>query len=575
MRLTTSVLAVLAALTLTACKSDEEQAREILAAALQDYAVMQDQAAPTQDRLTAGQSVSAALDRIVAEFGTTDLGLEIAAGGTVGQITTTDLRQQISALQDLRAFERCDQEPTPVCVVDRLAAALGFDDRAQLFERVEPDASLLMAMAIGDTATSAAVEDDVRDEALKAFILAMSPEGSLDPRLVTGMFEDLREDSQDMAAGMAAYRVVSGNGNDTLRDIASRTATGQSLLQVFDKDATVADRFAELDGLEDQDRLNGSALQDAGNILSAFGQLENEELWLGFAMQKHPMDEIIAFMSEEQDGDIDYFQNVFGAEAANTYAKRVIADPGSDARALSLALMSAASLMPEADLRQTVADLDGREVMTWDNIRLFDPLVALGYLGDRALFDSVLEKLTTPENRASLEPAWDTGVQLAQGTVADAAMQDDRLFRSAVRVGSLRGTADQMQAFLGDAATKVADVAEDFGGPTSRVDVVSAARDCGMLLVLQQMGATYDDFDRNFGSCDETRLGKGIADLSDAEFAVYLSYAQDIFDVDGLEPLRAAARTAPARAFALVQQIEDREQRVFLTAYLAMALAQG
>ncbi|WP_333713887.1 hypothetical protein [Yoonia sp.] len=574
MRLTTSVLALVAALTLAACQSEEEQAREILADALQDYAVMQDRTNPTEARLTAGHSVADALARIVAEFGTTDLGLEIAAGGTVGQITTEDLRRQISALEDLRAFERCDEEPTPACVVDRLVADLGYKDRAELFDRVEPDSTLMMAMALGDTQTGIEAHNRVRDQGLKAFLLAMAPEASLDPRLVTAMFDDLRTDGQDMAATMAAYRIVSGDDQEILRDIAGRSRRGQFLLQVFDKEATFSERMEEFNAPSNREALNWSAMRGAGRMLNAFGLIESDELWPDFAKLKHSMDQIATGMADEWGDDLDYFEDVFGAEAATMLAKHVIADPEADARVLSLALMSAAKLMSEADLQQAVADLEGREVMTWDNIRVFDPLISVSFFGDRALFESVRDTLTPPTIWDDLEGTWETGTQLAAGTVSEAALQDESIFRSAVRVGSMRATPDQMLAFLGDAASKAADVAENFDRPTSRVDVISAARDCGMPMILQQIGATSDDFQTFVESCDAERLGKGIADFTDEEFGIYLGYAEDILDTERLAPLVASVSTAPARGFAMLGSLSDTDTRIFASAAFAMLLAQ-
>jgi hypothetical protein len=132
-RMAKGLIAGAVMLALAGCKSDDDVARELLANALQQYSVVQNEALPTADRLVAGREVVAVLDRIVADYGTTDLGLQIAAGGNFGAVSRRDLADQIIDLEMMRENELCDEQPTAGCIVRQLAVDIGLGDPQALF----------------------------------------------------------------------------------------------------------------------------------------------------------------------------------------------------------------------------------------------------------------------------------------------------------------------------------------------------------------------------------------------------------------------------------------------------------
>jgi hypothetical protein len=573
MRFTSSLVAIMAMVTLSGCQSDEEQAREILADALQDYAVMQDETVVTQERLIAGNSVSDALGRIVEEFGTTDLGLEIAAGGTVGQITTVNLRQQIATLEDLYAFEGCDEEPTASCVVDRFVAEFNLDDRQELFEQADPTPALLMAMATGETEAAASLFRDSPHEEINAFALAYAPTSALNANIIDAGFESFRGDGGGITATMAAYRVLMGEDEVLLREMADQADEGRALLQVFDKDADLSDRLAEIETLSEADNLNWNTLRTAGNILNAFGVAPTEDLVIALLSQRHGHSAVIDALADEWGDDFDPMMAAFGQEAVMGRVATILGDSQSDPRTLSLAVMTAALHMPVDDLRAAVDGLDGREVMTWDNIRIYPSLVALGLNGDRALFDAVVQILAPAEIHNQLEDTWAAGTGLAEGRMAEVVLEDDRLFRAMVTAASARATADQLAAFLDDAVGQAGDIPENYERGTNRTDIVAAALSCGMPLILEKMNASVEDMGGFQGTCDRARLGTRAGDMSDAEFEAFLD-AADLILAGSPRRMLEIIPAAPARAFDLIRAVDDEEERIKLGAFLAISLAQ-
>ncbi|KQI70740.1 hypothetical protein AN191_16295 [Loktanella sp. 5RATIMAR09] len=573
MRFTASLFVIMAMVTLSGCQSDEEQAREILADALQDYAVMQDETVATQDRLIAGNSVSDALERIVDEFGTTDLGLEIAAGGTVGQITAASLRQQIAALEGLRAFERCDEEPTASCVVDRFVAEFNLDDRQELFAQADPTSALLMAMATGETEAAASLFRESAQEEINAFALAYAPTSALDANIVDAGFEAFRRDGAGITATMAAYRVLMGEDGALLREMADQADEGRAFMQVFDKDADLPDRLAEVTSLSQENNLNWNTLRTAGEILNALGVAPTDDLFIAILSHRHGQSAVIEALADEWGDDFDQMMTAFGQEEVMGRVAAVLVDPQSDPRALSLALMTAALHMPVDDLRAAVDGLDGREVMTWDNIRIYPPLVALGFTGDRALFDAVVQILAPADIHNQLEDTWTAGTGLAEGRMAEVVLEDDRLFRATVTAASARATADQLGAFLDDAVGQAGDIPENFERRTNRIDIVEAALSCGMPLILEKMDASVEDVGGVRGGCDRARLGTRAEDMSEAEFEAFLG-AADLILAGSPWLMLEIIPVSPARAFALIQTVDDKERRIDLGAFLAISLAQ-
>jgi hypothetical protein len=152
-------------------------------------------------------------------------------------------------------------------------------------------------------------------------------------------------------------------------------------------------------------------------------------------------------------------------------------------------------------------------------------------------------------------------------------LEDDRLFRATVTVASARATADQFAAFLDDAVGQAGDIPENYERGTNRTDIVHAALSCGMPLILAKMDARVEDMGGFQGTCDRARLGTRAEDLSDAEFEAFLG-AADLILAGPPRLMLETISAAPARAYALIQALDDEEMRIDLGAFLAISLAQ-
>ena len=573
MRLIASPLAIAACLALAGCKSEDDEAREMLAAALQDYAIVGEEEQPIDARLAAAQTALGALDRIVQDYATTDLGLQLAAGGTVGEISVTELQRQIAALEVRREFEACDVTPTPGCVVDHLVADMRIADRPQLYDLLEGPSALLVALATAAPDDAADLLHRVDNAAFKAYAIASAPQAALDDGLVADTIAELDDRAADLAAVIAAWRVLRGQDDPARRRLAEAGPSGRALLEIFGTDRSVIETAQLLDAMADDGRLNYDSVQEAASLMANIEGLRIDSLPLALMIDRHGAAETVAGLRGDLSDDYDDMVPLFGAEAALASITTTLADPEADPRALSLALMAATVHLPETDLRAAVDGLAGREMMQWDNVRVYPGFVSLGYLGDRALFDTVLALLTPETIHADMEGAWQTGRQLADGQVAEPALNDPRLFRAAVDVASARGTAEQLAAFLRDAVAKAGDRAGEFGGPTNRIDIVSAARRCGLPEIVQAINATLDDFDRVFGTCDRDRLGTRFDTMTQEAFDIYVNQA-DLFADDAFDIIDATRTTAPARSYAFVRALANAESRVNLTAVLAYKMAQ-
>ncbi|MBW3243713.1 hypothetical protein KUV57_13655 [Epibacterium sp. DP7N7-1] len=574
MRFTTSLIAIMAMLTLSACKSEEEKAREVLADAMQDYALMQDETVTTEDRVIAGRSVSDALERIVNEFGTTDLGLEIASGGTVGQISSDGLRRQIVALENLRAVEMCDEEPTAACVVDGFVAELKLDDRQQFFEQIDPATALLMAMATGEMESAASLFHEVSQEEVNAFALAYAPTATLNEDIVNVAFDSFNGYSSSIATSIAAYRVLTGEDDSLLQEMAIKAVEGRAIIQVFGKDAKVSDQIAELDALNQESSVDRRAISTAGGILNTFGVAPVDDLLLSLLVKKHGNSAVIdALAGEIGGGDFERIVQIFGADGVEGPIKTILGDPQSTPRELSLALMAAAIHLPLDDLRAALGGLEGREVMKWDNSRIYPPLVALAITGDRALYDDVVQTIVPAEIHEDTEITWKAGNSFSEGRMADVVLADDWLFHSTIVAASARASIEQLSSFLDDAASQAGDVPEDYGRGTNRSDVVNAAVSCGVPRILKKMNVSAKDVGLNSGPCDNAHLVARAQAMSDTEFEGFLEFA-DAMLAQSPQLMLEMVPTAPERAFALVQAMDDQDIRIKLGSFLSILLAR-
>lgn len=565
------ILGATALIVLAGCKSEEDEAREALADALQHYAVMQDEGAATSERIAAGQTLAVALDSIVTDYATTDLGLEIASGGKVGEFTVAELDQRIADLEKLRAFEICDEAPTPDCVVDRFVAARGLDSRADLFEAVIPDSGVMMALATRDAAAAAQSLRASTDPSLNAMALALAPAGALDKTALDSGFDGMGDGDIEIASVIAAYRIASGETDTSLGDVAKAGSAGKMFLDAFANDASLSDQMNALSDMGDGP--DWDTLDAASQILGAFRTLPSDDILTSFMRLGHSEEDVTSALMSTWDFDLTDLEESLPPQSLAAYVPKVLADAEASPRDLSLALMLAAVHQDPAQLSEIVADLEQREVMTWDNVRIFPPMVALGYIGDRELFDRVQALLVPPEVHEHLSRAWDSGRALAEGKVSDAALEDGRLFRATVTAASARASLEEIKGFLSDAAGKVQPDDGEFNQTLHRGDVVAAARACKIPSVIAAMDAGPEDFRDIAGACDTTRLGTDADDLPEEDFAIYVENA-DMFFYDWSHILRTTVETAPERAYAFVQAVSEPEREEFLTGVLALMLAQ-
>ncbi|MBD3786625.1 MAG: hypothetical protein IE922_06590 [Sphingomonadales bacterium] len=538
MRLHKTLLASVALCALAACKSEEDLAREILAEALQSYAVLQDDSASTQSRLEAGQAVTEALQRIVSEHGATDLGLEIAAGGTVGEMSPDTLRQQIKALQDLRALELCDDEPTATCVVDQLAGDLLLKDRAELIAHVPAVPAIFMALATGETEAAREWLHMHPREPMGGLAVAMAPRPVLTPQLVDTALNTLPDDLIDQMSLLAAWRILTGPHSEELRTIAQAGVSGRAVMEMFGSAEGPEAFFAALTEEAEQE-INWDNLRRAEAVLGLFEGVPQEGYPLSILVSKFGLRATMDAIPAAWEFEPEHVQSTLGTEAARLRVETILADPASSPRALSLALMRAPLLIPKEELGAMLAARKDAEVMTWDNVRILPTFVALGYLWDRALFDAVKDLLTEPSMSDYLGVLWETGRTLEAGRLSQTAVADDLMSRA-----------------LG------------------RDDLAVAAYACGMTAVMRDIALRAEDLSGYIGPCDRARLGTMPAELSDEDFGFYLENA-DLLGEDAVTLIRDSLSAAPARAYGFVRAVKEDDRQVDLAGVLAFALARA
>lgn len=569
---TSLILGTVALMVLAGCKSEEDRAREALSQALEHYALMQDEAATTPDRITAGQSFVTALDAIKRDYATTDIGLEIASGGTVGGIIVADVDAQITDLEALRAFEMCDEAPTPVCVVDRYAQTLGVGDRGELMRAVIPEAGLMMAAATGETEIAVELFRTTPDGMMNAFVLSQAPVSVLTSPVREAAFQRMDWTQSEATSIMAAHRVLTGETAPSLRDIVREGGAGQALLTVLDDDRPLAQQIKDLEA-NHADTVDGDGLRRSGEIMNGFGMLATDDILTEILLEKHTAADVAQYFMNEWSYDFGDMDEILPPEHLGPLATQVLADPEADPRNLSLALMAAPLHLSVEALKTAVDGLAGREVQTWDNIRVFPPLVALGYIGDRALYDAVVAVLIPAETQGQLEHIWEAGRALAEGRASEGVIEDGRLFRATVTVASARAEAAELEGFLKDAAARVSPGSDGFGQELRRGDIVAEARSCGLPGVIAAMVVTEDDINPIYGSCDRVRLGTSADVIPDDAFALYLDWA-DLSFFDWPMILGDSVEARPDRAYAFVKAVEDPEGRAFLTGLLALRLSR-
>ena len=573
MRLHRTLLSSLALCALTACKSEEDLAREILAEALQHYAVLQDDTTSTENRLKAGQAITDALQRIVSDHATTDLGLEIAAGGTVGEMSTDLLRQQILELQDLRALELCDEQPTAICVVDRLAGDVLLKDRSDLIANVPPVPAILMALATGETDAARTWFRDHPEVPMGGWALAMAPTTVLTPQLVDTVLSTMPEEVVDQMSLLAAWRSLTGAQGEELRKIALAGGSGRAVMEIFDNAEAPDTVFAAITSDAEQ-QINWDNLRQAESILKTFEGWPEGSYPLSILVSKFGLEATMSAIPVEWDFAPEDVQSALGTEAAKLRVETILADPASPPRALSLALMRAPLLIPKNDLKALVAPRKEAEVMTWDNVRILPTFIALGYLGDRDLFDDIEELLTTSSMSGYLDELWDTGRQLEAGTLSQTALEDDRVFRAAVDVAAALADKETLSAVLRDGVSKISPTTDTLSRALGRDDIAVAAYACGMTAVLREIAVTDEDLHGYIGRCDRARLGTMPSDLSDEDFGFFLENA-DLVGDEALALIRESISLAPSRAYGFVGALQDGNRQVDLTGFLSFALARS
>ena len=194
-------------------------------------------------------------------------------------------------------------------------------------------------------------------------------------------------------------------------------------------------------------RLDDNIVFDAGRLLSEIDGMTLKNLPPAMMIARQGPTEAWSAMADEFVDDIGIAAKIFGRKVVQDQIAARLMDAEAAPRTLSLALMAAAVDLPADDLRGAVAGLAGREVMQWDNVRIYPTFVSLGYLGDCALFNTVLTTLTPDTVHAATEGAWDTGRGLPEiVTAIDATQQDvDRVFGTCDRdrLGTLFDTIPQ------------------------------------------------------------------------------------------------------------------------------------
>jgi hypothetical protein len=572
------LIAGAALLVLVGCKSDEDTARELLANALQYYSAMQDETTPTPDRLTAGRQVITVLDQIVADYGTTDLGLQIAAGGSFGAVSRRDLLDQIADIEKMLEYELCDQQPTAACIVERLASDVGIFDRQELYRRantVDDGLGLMMAFASGD---SQGVQEMARSRVTgltSAMAIAMAPISALDDRTISVVLNAFDDRTRATTALIALHRIASGDDHPALRDIVSSFQDVPDLLTLVDPALSLAEKIDWIDRGQQHSALGSREIENAEKALALLGRLNNDNLILDIMVQQHGAAAVMDLFPDLSQ-DFEYVEASFGTATALSQAALALQDPATDPRTRSLALMFAAVHMPVDDLRSAVDALAGQDVMRWDNLRVFAPLIALGHIGDRALFDAVMDILTEAQSRDVWEKTWDAGRMLAEGRVdADSALvTDSRLFRSTVYAAQGRATREELQAFLLAMAQVAGETpGGDFGAPTGAVDIAQTAYNCGLPAVFVQLPGLTAEATIRPERCDRARLGTTVDRWLDEDLAVFFDYG---FGADGLASqfIVEAAQVAPVRAYAMARALQD-DDRAFATALLAVLLGSA
>ena len=560
-------------LILAGCQSEEDKAREVLAEALQNYAQMQDTTGDTQARLEAGKAVEQALTLIVQDYGKTDLGLEIAAGGSVGAFSSTSLKQQIVELEAQREYELCDQVPTPTCVIERLARDNGYETRKEFLLDTDPSMASALAMAAGDTDLVNAIFKENPSTEPAAELLAFGAASIVAPYLKNLDTASWDYDTTEMMSVLAAFDVIAGDTSDEAREIVKLGQSGQSLLGLSDIAENLETFVQQIDSLG-EDQIDWDIVRGAEEFLASTGQVTSENMFI--TILKHRFGDQAAldfYLADYGDKGYEYIFDLFAKDAVSKHLLQIAAAPETEARDLSLLLMAGAVHMTGPDLTTLIDTLGEREVMKWDNLRVYAPLIAVAYEGDRAQFDKVRAILTPVEIHEYLEDAWATGVALSQGKIANATLEDNRIFRAAVSVASARGASENQQGFLSDAAEKLDPNAKSYDRPVGPSDVVNAAAACGYPQIIPTInGYQTVEIGRPNGSCDRANLKTRLHELSAEAFETLVANADQIVAANPMLIVEGV-EFAPERVFEITNTVTNSDLRSVLTTILALSLA--
>lgn len=573
MRIKATLGGLATVLILAGCQSEEDKAREVLSEALQNYAQMQDTAGDTQARLEAGKAVEQALTLIVQDYGKTDLGLEIAAGGSVGTFSSASLKQQIVELEAQREYELCDQVPTPTCVIERLARDSEYETRKEFLLDTDPSMASVLAMAAGDTALVNAIFKENPSAEPVAELLAFGPASIVAPYLEDLDVASWDHDTTEMLSVLAAFDVIAGDTSDDARKVVQIGQSGQSLLGLIDSAENLETFVQQIDSLG-KEQVDWGTVRHAEVVLGSAGKITPENMFITVLKLKFGDEAALDFyLADFGDNAYEYIFDLFPKEAVTKHLLQIASAPETEARNLSMLLMAGAVHLTGADLTTLIDTLSDREVMKWDNERVYAPLIAVAYDGDRAQFDKVRAILSPVEIHEYLEDTWATGVALSQGKIANATLDDDSLFRAAVSVASVRGASENLHGLLSDAAGKLDPNAELYERSVGRDDVINAAAACGYPQIIPMInGYRSVRTERPDESCDRAKLKTRLHELSAEAFETLVSNADQIVAANTVLVVEGV-KFAPERAFELTNAVTNSDLRSVLTTILALGLA--
>jgi hypothetical protein len=190
-----------------ACKDSEEEARALLSETLQSFQTVQNEAAPTVERLSSLTAVEDGLAKIAREYPTTDVGLDLASRQPFGMLDPAKLPEIRATLETRREIETCADLPTVGCL--RATVAQSFENG-----RASKDGYLIKAFQIAFDPTvsleeiSFSSDHERRLAATFAAIMAIA-EGETD-RVGAFLFDSARKEGIEVQTPRAAilYKLV-------------------------------------------------------------------------------------------------------------------------------------------------------------------------------------------------------------------------------------------------------------------------------------------------------------------------------------------------------------------------------